>query len=92
MCAGRGLVPGHPNQTFELIVPALLRGYYDKLMSAATSSAESNKTRAQNVTHTIHQTHAVNASQTVNRFLAAFLDHVKSLKIINNETHLNRLM
>ncbi|XP_070575906.1 meckelin-like [Ptychodera flava] len=68
----RGLLPNNEQQTFEMLVQLKLREQYDKIMQPlAAAGAREGGQRA----GAVDMERSLQAFQTMNKFLAAFLDH-----------------
>jgi meckelin len=87
LCVSRGLLPGYDQQTFVVLIPRNLRHFYDKLLAPQQHWQH----RASSISVFGLQHHGENnngkpaehfmfektllAHQSINRFLAAFVDH-----------------
>lgn len=69
LCGHRGLLPGEDQQTYSLLAPKNLRLFYEKLINPITSKAAGH-TFDQGFEKTVLTYH------NINRFFAAFIDHV----------------
>ncbi|KAK7873573.1 hypothetical protein R5R35_009277 [Gryllus longicercus] len=84
LCGHRGLLPGTDHQTFEMIIPLQLRSYYRKVMAPISSTSIVQSTKrlssagAGSLRSKMSSTNvdrSVQAYHTMNKFLAAFLEH-----------------
>nr|XP_006818273.1 PREDICTED: meckelin [Saccoglossus kowalevskii] len=69
----RGLLPNSEQQTFEMLVQLKLREQYDKIMQPLTAPQERGQRSGGR--GSVDMERSLQAFQTMNKFLSAFLDH-----------------
>lgn len=81
LCARRGLLPGTYRQTFSVGVPAKLRNFYNKLIPRKTSTFRPSIHLPEDSPNKSVDCGNVDkkfqAYQNLNKFLSAFLEHVR---------------
>lgn len=79
LCGHRGLLPGCDQQTYTILVPKNLRLFYERLIAPiALASRSSYPSQHQTMKSDQNFEKMILTYHNINRFLAAFIDHVNA--------------